>query len=331
MLAPVGYIELGPSDNVALDQPLAAIELLEDVNPDPVIEEWVSIGPSIFNTFLLDTGANGVLAMATAVDDLVQTGDYQTQGKFLETGIGGYQTLDISVPYRFDYAGTSGERNTISNDTRIMSDAKKDFSMFGPWGLVGMPAMASKVTSLDMTGWSGGGVGLEDLHMKVDFADELPESNDHRYAFPVDNRISFEPGDSLIYGDPPVWADVPFLTATSVQSRYRGVGKLPCSTRVPKSVSSRSTWAWTSAWTAMATESWTTMTTDYVTSETVAGVGGEISVPVFAIDEVHVTVTHVSTGNEVELVWTDLQWLVMDIEHGRQRAIDWTVSSVPTC
>ena len=130
--------------------------------------------------------------MATAVDDLVQTGDYQTDGRFLETGIGGTQRLDISVPYRFDYAGTSGERNTLSNETRILSDATKDFSMFGPWGLAGMPAMAEHVTSLDFTGWSGGGADLEQLHMSVDFAGTVP-AGDHRYALAVDNRIAFDP------------------------------------------------------------------------------------------------------------------------------------------
>ncbi len=315
MLAPVGFIELGPSDNVALDQPLVAVELLEDANPDPEIEEWISLGPSIFNTLLLDTGANSVLAMATAVDDLQTNGDYETQGKFLETGIGGYHLLDISAPYRFDFAGTDGVRNTISNETHILSDATKDFSMFGPWGLVGMPAMADKVTSLDMTVWSGGGSGLDALHMTVDFAEQVPAGDEHRYALAVDNRIWFETDESMIYGQPPVWADVPFLTATPANDGISAAGNFLFDTGAQISVLSTHL-ARDIGLDSNGDGRFDNNDANYVTSETVAGVGGEISVPVFAIDELYVTVTQVATGNEVDLMWTNLQWLVMDISTG---------------
>lgn len=315
MLAPVGFIELGPSDNLALDQPLVAVELLEDVNPDPEIEEWISLGPSIFNTLLLDTGANSILMMATAVDDLQTSGRYETQGEFLEVGVGGYHLLDISAPYRFDFAGTDGVRNTISNETHIMSDATKDFSMFGPWGLVGMPAMAGRVTSLDMTVWSGGSTGLDTLHMTVDFAEQVPAGDEHRYALAVDNRIWFETDESIVYGQPPVWADVPFLTATLANDGISAAGNFLFDTGAQISVLS----------TRLARDIGLDSNGDgqfddndayYVTSETVAGVGGEISVPVFAIDELYVTVTQVATGNEVDLMWTNLQWLVLDIGTG---------------
>ncbi len=66
----------------------------------------------------------------------------------------GYHDMDISVDYRFDFAYTSGIRHTLF-DTRIQSDANNDFSIFGPWGLAGMPATVYCVTTLDMTGWSG--------------------------------------------------------------------------------------------------------------------------------------------------------------------------------
>jgi hypothetical protein len=130
-------IELGPSDNIALDQPRVAIELIKDLNPDPEVHQWASVGPSVFNTFLLDTGANSVLAMATAVSDMKEPPIvYETEGEFEEVGVGGRHPMDISASYRFDFAGTTGERNTM-HDTRILSDADNDFSMFGPWGIVG--------------------------------------------------------------------------------------------------------------------------------------------------------------------------------------------------
>ena len=119
-----GIIDLGPSDNIALDQPRVAIELLEPLGGDA----YDSIGPTYFNTFLLDTGANSVLAMASAVSDMTALG-YVTEGSFTEQGVAGDHLLDISAPYRFDFAGTSGERHTIEG-ARILSDAETDFSMF---------------------------------------------------------------------------------------------------------------------------------------------------------------------------------------------------------
>ncbi len=312
-LLSVGAIELGPSDNIALDQPRVAVELLSDVNPDPAIEQWESVGPGVFNTFLLDTGANSVLAMATAVSDMIQPPlAYQTEGEFVEVGVGGDHPMDVSASYRFDFAGTSGIRNTLL-DTRILSDADNDFSMFGPWGLVGMPAMAQRVTSMDMRGWSGGGVGLDDLYMKVAFSDELPAGEAHRYALSVDNRLAFDPVDYLVSGEPPVWADIPFLTAIPTQNGVGAEGTFLFDTGAQISLISQHLAM------AIGLDSNGDGLLDqndsaYLGSETIGGVGGQTSVPVFAIDEIRVPVTQVSSGEVVELVWTDLQWLVLDIE-----------------
>ena len=309
----VAAIELGPSDNIALDQPRVAVELLSDVNPDPAIEQWESVGPSIFNTFLLDTGANSVLAMATAVSDMSQPPlAYGTEGEFVEVGVGGDHPMDVSASYRFDFAGTSGVRNTL-HETRVLSDADNDFSMFGPWGLVGMPAMAERVTSMDMRGWSGGGLGLDDLYMKVAFSDELPGDEGHRYALSVDNRLAFDPLDYLVSGEPPVWADIPFLTAIPTQDGVGAEGTFLFDTGAQISLISEHLAI------AIGLDSNGDGLLDqndsaYLGSEAVGGVGGQTSVPVFAIDELRVPVTQVSSGEVVELVWTDLQWLVLDIQ-----------------
>lgn len=312
-----GIIELGPSDNIALDQPRVAVELLSDADPGPG-ENWQTVGPTVFNTFLLDTGANSVLAMATAVSDMVaNTNGYHTQGKFVETGVAGSHPLDISVPYQFDFAGTSGVRQTL-NGTRILSDAENDFSMFGPWGLVGMPAMVNRVTSLDMTGWSGGGTGLEDLYMRVDFADNVPAENSppgesHRYAVPVDNRLAFDPLEQVVSGDPPVWGDVPFLTAMPVHNGIGQEGNFLFDTGAQMSVISKRL-ALAIGLDSNGDGEFDEKDASCVSFETVGGVGGTVSAPVFAIDEVHLPATNVGSGREAELVWTDLQWLVLDID-----------------
>ncbi len=296
---------------------------------------WASVGPGVFNTFLLDTGANSVLAMASAVGDMEQPPvAYQTQGTFREVGVAGYHDMDISVDYRFDFAGTSGIRHTLF-DTRIQSDANNDFSIFGPWGLAGMPAMAGRVTTLDMTGWSGGEVALEDIYMKTDFSEDMAEadlnfggSNEHRYALAVDNRLAFDPMDYMVdpvNDEPPVWADIPFLTAIPTQNGVGREGNFLLDTGAQISVISEQLalqLGLDSNGNGLLDEG----DDNYVTTESVGGVGGTVPAPVFTIDEVHVPVKKVlpngELGEEVELVWTNLQWLVLDIETDEATTLD---------
>ncbi len=307
----IGMIELGPSDNIALDQPRVAVELLEDMDPDPMRENWRSLGPDYFNTFLLDTGANSVMVMASATGEL---DGFVIEGQFEELGVAGTHMLDTSAPYRFDYAGTSGIRHTI-DPARVLSDAEVDFSQMGPWGIVGMPGMAGQVTSLDMTVWSGGGSGLE-LYMITEFRNDLPPSNGHRYALALDNRIAFYPEDSADPDDIlPVWADVPFLTATPTVNGVERAGNFLFDTGGQMSVLSEHL-AFELGLDSNGDGLLNSADDRFVTYQAVGGVGGEVSVPVFALDEVRITVTQVATGEEVELVWTDLEWLITEIDAG---------------
>ena len=151
------------------------------------------VGPSIFNTWLLDTGANTTLAFQTAVDEMGEFDPkYETDGLFEEIGVGGSQVFDVSIPYRFDFAGiTTYERNSLQNAS-IISNPNTDVSIFGPWGIVGMPAMTERVTTLDFTPWTT--LMDFDLFMLTDFADAVPDPIGPRYTVSVDNRVSFSPG-----------------------------------------------------------------------------------------------------------------------------------------
>ncbi len=300
-------IDLGPSDNVALDQPRVAVEVLTPLVAEPEYENpahWGSVGPGVFNTLLLDTGANSVLMMASAVADMEEPPyDYDIQGVFLEAGVAGDHLMDISVPYRFDFAGTSGVRNTIF-DARLQSDANNDFSIFGPWGLAGMPAMVNRVTSLDMSGWSTTAEAPE-LFMRVDFSEDLPASSGHRYSVAVDNRLQFDPIAQTLSGDPPVWGDIPFLTAIPTHNGVGLEGNFLLDTGAQVSVISEQL-AFELGLDASGDGSFDDEATRF---ETVGGVGGTVTAPVLYIDEVRVP-----TLQGVDLVWTDLQWLVLDIE-----------------
>ena len=298
---PRPFIDLGPSDNVALDQPRVTVEFGDAAGR--------SIGPDIFNSWLLDTGANTILAFKTAIDDMNESPPpYQVEGLFNELGVGGSQLFDISAPYRLDFAGTSGIRQTIS-DTRIISDATRDVSMFGPFGIVGMPAMTGRVTTLDFTPWLSFAEG--NFLMATDFAAELPAPAGPRYSISVDDRVAFTPDGEVIQGDhPPVWADIPFFTAEVHHGGRTVAGNFMFDTGAQVTIISSAT-AMALGLDSNGDGVLDETDTGYTRTETVGGVGGSRDAPVYMIDAVHLP-----TDQGVDLTWSDLQWLVVDIAPG---------------
>ncbi len=298
---PRPFIDLGPSDNVALDQPRVTVEFGNAAGQ--------SIGPDIFNSWLLDTGANTILVFKTGVDDMNESPPpYQTEGVFEELGIGGTQLFDISAPYQFDFAGTSGERQSLA-DTRVISDATRDVSMFGPFGIVGMPAMTERVTTLDFTPWLSFNEG--NYLMATEFAMEVPAPTGPRYTVNIDDRVNFSPDGHVIEGEfPPVWADIPFFTAEVHHGSAVVGGNFMFDTGAQVTIVS------TAIAMSLGLDSNGDGTLDsddigYTRTETVGGVGGSRDAPVFMIDSVHVP-----TEQGVDLVWTNLLWLVADIAPG---------------
>ena len=298
------YVDLGHSDNVALDQPRVTVGLFEDAAGTQ------SVGPATANTWLLDTGSNTTSAYATAVNELLQPPYvYQTEGTFLENGIAGSQQFDISAPYRFDFQGSSLTPDTLP-DARILSDATNELGMLGVYGIVGMPAMDGRVTTLDMTVWTSADL-LGDNQIVVDFANEVPPGDGNRYSVVVDTRTTFSPDAQITSGDyPPMWADVPFLTAMAVNHTAAAGGDFIFDTGAQQSVLS----------TRVAQQIGLDSNADGVLDEqdanfvryaTLSGVGGTVQAPVFLLDEVRVP-----TQQGVDLVWTDLQWIVLDIADG---------------
>lgn len=291
------YIDLGRSDNVALDQPRVSVEL---------ISNGQSVGPGVYNTWLLDTGANSILTFRNAVDEMNELPpNYQVEGQFEELGVGGVQLFDISAAYQFDFAGHDLTRRTLDN-TRLISDATRDLSLFGPWGIVGMPAMTERYTTLDFTGWLT--FDLDNLLMKTSFPAALPAPAGPRYTLSVDNRVSFSPDDHIVSGNhPPIWADLPFFEAQLANNDLLSSGNFLFDTGAQVSILSR----------RMAFELGLDTNLDgeldeldasFARTESVGGVGGVTTVPVFQIDQVHLP-----TDQGPDLVWTGLQWLILDI------------------
>lgn len=305
------YIDVGPSDNVAWDQPRVTVQLLTEDFPDGTEpSQNIIVGPTTFNSWLLDTGANTTLAFETAVVDMTNFDPkYMTDGKFNELGVGGVELFDVSIPYRFDFAGsTSYERNKLL-DARIISNSERDISIFGPWGIVGMPAMTERVTTLDFTPWTN--VSGFDLFMLTDFANEVPPPAVPRFTIEVDNRVNFSPEGSVVSGPGiPMWADLPFLTGILKDNESRAQGNFLFDTGAQVSILSNKM-AFDLGLDSNKDGVLNALDSNFARTETIGGIAGTTDVPVFLIDQVHIP-----TKQGPDMVWTDMQWVILDIVEG---------------
>jgi len=222
-----GAIQLGPQTGYN-DQPYVDVELSADgVGLGPYDSGW---GIYPYNHMLLDTGSNGIMVVSDAAADLENNG-LVSEGTYSELGVAGTTDFDLSNSCQLDFQGTDGITHTLpqtADGQRIMYSSALDLggepaSIGGIPGIVGMPAMINRVTTLDMTQWST----TTDLFalepMSVSFHDTVPAGNGHRYSVPVDTRLTFDPADGVTSGDGlPAWAPIPFLTATA---EFNGVRK----------------------------------------------------------------------------------------------------------
>src|SRR5262249_7343544 len=120
----------------------------------------------------------------------------------------GFSPLDVSQAVRLDFAGSAGTPLALAA-AHLLYAIDLDLGDLG--GVVGMAAMLGRVVTMDMTVWSSGDIG----YLRTDFADSLPAPGQGaRYSaplvlvdFPQSGQV--EPNDAL-----PVWAPIPFLSAT---------------------------------------------------------------------------------------------------------------------
>lgn len=312
-------VHLGPQTGF-FDQPYIEIELVE-VLPD---QSTVGLGPYDsgfgiypYNRLLLDTGANSIMVVSDAAADLIAHG-YRTEGTYTELGVAGEHTFGVSAPYQLNFRGSDNVTHTLpQTDTqnRILSDPQVDLGglpaeLGGIPGIVGMPVMVGRVTTLDMSTWDDV-LDLLDLQpMGVMFGDTVPESNGHRYSVPVDTRVRFDPGEGL----PPVWAPVPFLTVIAQNGGIRRSGGFLLDTGAQMTVIS-SDLAFALGLDANGNGN---LMDEAIRTETVGGVGGMIEAPVLLVDQMRIP-----TLEGPELVWLDpspepygIEVLVVDIAPG---------------
>jgi len=282
-------IILGPSDNLAADQPRVAIQLV-----DPLSE--TDIGPKLYS-FLLDTAANGIIAAGSAVAEWDQSG-YDVEGTYLELGIGGYQVYDVSAEYDLRFFG-SDDLSEVLHGVRILSDPFAEFGNFA--GILGMPAMVDRVTTLDLTAMvdAGGPFGID--YIGVDFPNQVPADAGHRYTVPL-TLVEFSPGEGDVL---PTYAPIPFTTARVRSGQAASTGQFAVDTGAQMSIISSATAI------ALGLDSDGDGSLDDETDffMPIGGVGGIIEAPVLPVGQLSV-----STVEGVDLVWTDLEVLVLDID-----------------
>ncbi len=307
-------IVLGPATDV-FDQPYVDVELLNQnqttghgLGPYGAGGEIFGVSLYPYNHLLLDTGANSITLVSNAAQDLVGHG-LQNVGTFSDIGVAGATDFNLSAPYKLNFAGTDGVAHTLSqtsNDVRILTNPNFEFGGAaedgGVPGLIGMPAMVGRVTTLDMTGMAGGDL-FSSPSIGVSFSNALPAGNGHRYTVPTNTSVTFDPRDGLPPGSPanapvPSWAPVTFVTATVQFGNTSRVGTFLVDTGAQMSVIS----------TALAfqlgldTNNDGSLLDEAVDTLPVTGVGGTVNVPVMAIDKLRL-----ATTQGPELVWQETQ------------------------
>jgi hypothetical protein len=301
------YILLGPADELALDQPRVAVELVEP-------ETGRSLGPSLANTFLLDTGANSILAVDDAIAELNSAG-YRTEGTFFEQGVGGFSQFDVSARYDINYAGSDGQILTIAGG-RILSSTTTSFcpipGLCSFFGIMGMPAMENKVTTLNLSSLAGdgGGISIDDIlngggfdigFLETRFADQPPTTDLRRYHVPV-SAVHF-PAEGP--GPLPSWSDLPFLTLAARHQDRQQQANFVLDTGAQLSLMSSAV-AFDLGLDANGNG---TLEDEAVAFQDIGGVGGTIRAPVLLFDELRLP-----TSEGAELIFQNIQVAIADID-----------------
>ena len=153
---------LGPADTLALDQPRITFGMTdESALPNPVV-----IGPGIFNSALLDTGANGILLAspsyrdsggALTIDYGSVSADLDGSGvveademnlQYSELGVAGTTPLDLHSSLGLRITDSDNVERLISTEVRAFGDSSLNIGSFA--AIVGMPAMDGYAVEVDL-------------------------------------------------------------------------------------------------------------------------------------------------------------------------------------
>jgi hypothetical protein len=294
------YVQLGPADAMAFDQPRVTFALEDPDNPG------VAVGPcEWFNQTILDTGANGILLAALAYmdEDLnlrpdmyrVQTRVDNSLVHYLEQGVAGSEALDVLVPYHLNFWESDGTGHFLPN-LRAMGSVNVDLGDLP--GVVGMPAMANQIVKLDLRPM------VEPEYLDVKFLSSLPPGTGHSYhvalpMLPPEYPGQERPGDPL-----PTYAALPLIEAVTTGKR----------TATSSDTVLLDTGAQLSMISTQTAERLgldldpNSPTTDVVEILPIGGIGGSVEAPFVILDKLVIP-----TAEGIDLILTDLEVGVVDI------------------
>jgi hypothetical protein len=302
------YIDLGPMEYPLSPDMGWAYVNVELSSPDgssylgPYGSAVNLVGSDVpHNRLILDTGSNSTLFVAEAAAELAARGIIQA-GSYQDIGVAGPETYKVSAPYRYEFWGTDGTRHTLSpaGSTQVMYNPDADiggpiaYSIYSVPGILGMPAMTGRVTTLDLRPW----MVQKDLfsvgYMDTVFSQTRPTSVPHRYSVELRASPQFSPDPEWTA---PTWANVPFATVRAQYGAASATGDFLMDTGANGSILS----------TRLAASLGLDSNGDgqfgegddaYAGDAQMAGVGGTISVPVFALQKFFLP-----TQQGVELAW----------------------------
>jgi len=287
-------ILLGPADDLALDQPRITFGLVEPGTANLV-------GPQLYNSGLLDTGANGVL-LAELSYAWEEDYGHAIRGdsswvEYVEQGVAGPELLDVLPVYDLVFEGSDTEIEFTVPNVTAMGSPTLDIGSFA--AIVGMPAMVDRVTILDLQPM------LSFELIGVEFAGAAPPTTGHSYhmnfsMLAAEYTGQLEPGDPL-----PTFNDLPMIDAITVRR-----GALASSGPMVLDTGSQMTIITSAAAIALDIDYLHTIAEggDVVDTVDVGGVGGAAQMPLVYVDRLTVP-----TAEGVDLALTDVAVGVLDI------------------
>jgi autotransporter-associated beta strand protein len=279
-----GTIDLGLSDEFTISQPVVQIQV-------------GTFGALDLNEYLLDTGASGILAGANSSAELRGKG-LITEATYVDFGVAGPQSTDVSRPYDFYFAGTDGVPQLLP--AVRMQTSNGNFAFYS--GIAGMPLMTGRTVGFNLASQAD----MNDLRIGVAFDVPVsPTLSAHQYSVPL-TMYQFPASGQQNPTDPlPANAALPFAAVTAqVGSTTKTAGFL-LDTGAQQCILSE-TMAFDLGLDVNGNGS---LDDEAISFQTVAGVGGTVEIPVLRLDALSLR-----ASGDVELLFRDITVGVIDID-----------------
>lgn len=309
----IDYV-LGDMDQIAIDQPRITFGLADtSVNPPALL------GPTVFSSALLDTGANGVLLgqLSFINDEVYPQAMIEGQlATYSEQGVAGFTELDVFEPLGLVLQDNDDPTGFLVDDD-LIAFGLDTLSLGSFSAIVGMPAMDGRVVEMYLRPVAEGGL-LDPQFIESYLLDNLSQTTfDSAASLNVDLRmLAPEHTDTgLPEAMRPTFAPLPVIDNVGL-THTDTTGATAGQTFTTANTYLMDTGAQTTIISeAMAAALGLDLTLsaaqggDVVDLLEVGGVGGTVFMPLVVVDELRLP-----TADGVDLVFTNMLTGVLDID-----------------